>query len=190
METIPEEKSVLENVLIKNQTLNNEEIEKHVLNSVYESCNFNNVIFKTLSRTKFVKCNFSDCVFHQNIKNCTFSNCIHKKSNFTKILLKDCVFTKTALHETVLMFSKFDNCCFKDGELSSNSTQQSVFLQNKFHRYNFLPQTKIENATFSDSSFESLSIRFVTVLDTVFKNCLFKRVNQSSSSYSRCSLSH
>lgn len=196
MDPIPEEvetteesappSRILENITIKNQTMKNNRF-KDAVNVEFTNCSFNSCVFQTLSRCSFSKCEFVGCTFHKNVTNVKFLQCKQRESNFTQIVLQDCLFEKTLLNNITAMFSKFDACKFIDGELSSKKTKKCTFTSCGLLRFNILPGTLFENATFTGTKFDSLLIRQTNFADTDFKNCKFKTINQTQSMFMRCS---
>jgi len=176
---------VIENKNMQKQSLKNTKV-KHSVNVQFTNCSFDSVIFATLSRCKFTGCEFKGCAFSNDLKNVKFIQCKHHESNFTQILLVDCLFEKTQLSSVISMATTFDNCRFIDGEYSSHKTQQCKFLNTHLIRFNIMCSTQVENSTFTGCKFDTLTMRQVSFTDTHFKNCALTSVNQTQSSLLRC----
>ena len=184
--TVEEPSRVLENKHLKNQTMKNQRF-KDAVNVEFSNCTFNSVVFQSLSRCSFTKCEFSGCTFHRNLTNVKFVKCKHHRTNLTEIVLHECLFEKTQVSDVTAMFTNFDAVNFIDGEFSSRKTQKCSFMNCQFLRFNILPTTVLENATFTGTVFDALTIRESVFSDTNFKNCVFQTVNQTRSSFERCS---
>lgn len=184
--TLSDASRILQNENIKNQTIKNKRF-KDAVSVEFANCSFNSCMFQSLSRCSFTMCEFVGCTFHKNVTNVKFVQCKHKESNFTQITLQDCLFEKTLLSNITAMFSKFDAVNFIDGELSSKRAQKCTFMNCQLTRFNILAGTLLENATFTGTEFDSLTIRQTNFTDTNFKNCSFKTINQTQSTFIRCS---
>ena len=182
----PTSPRIIKNKKFVQKTLANTRV-KTTVNSEFTDCKFQNIVFQHLKGCNFTGCEFSGCAFQKDLIGIQFIQCQHLKSTFTEIRLQDCIFEKTALIDITGMFSSFDTCHFMDGELSSRTIQNCSFHNTEFERFNILTNTHIIKATFSGTSFDSLTVREATFSDTAFKNCSFRSVNQSLSQFRRCS---
>jgi len=131
-------------------------------------------------------CEFKGCVFGKNLINVKFIKCKHNQTNLTEITVQDCLFEQTEMLDITTVFCRFIHSVFMDGEFSSKKNQKCFFKHNTFTRFNFLPCTVFENATFIGTNLNHLTFRKVLLHNTSFKNCTFDSVNLTQSSFNIC----